>query len=176
MNIDPVSVPIGGRFVRIVDREWSDPLDPTFAARPPGQRWNPVGMVCLYLNADIATARANLYHRFEGLPFGPEDLDPVTAPMLIDVAISDGVGADAFTDTGLSALGLPTTYPLDADGVVIPHRVCQPIGAAAFDAGLDGVDARSAELGGIRELAWFPRGRTPDLVRRRPFEQWWPTH
>jgi hypothetical protein len=110
---------------------------------------------------------------FDGLPYGPEDLDPVTAPVLVDVAVPDGEAADAFTDDGLISLELPTSFPLDAQGDPIPHQACQPLGQAAFDAGLDGVDCRSAADGGVRELAWFPRGRTAQEVSRRAFDRWW---
>lgn len=167
------TVVIGGPYHRVADPDWSDPLDPSFAGAGSGQRWNPAGLPCLYLSAGLATARANVARLFAGLPYGPEDLDPVTAPVLLDVRVPDGRAADAFTDDGLLALGLPTSYPLDDHGDVIPHRACQPLGQRAFDEGLDGVDARSAAAGGVRELAWFPRQLAAEVLSRRTFEEWW---
>lgn len=167
------TVAIGGPYHRVADPDWPDPLDPSFASVAPGQRWSPPGLPCLYLNADVATARANVGRLFDGLPYGPEDLDPVTAPVLVDVAVPDGEAADAFTDDGLIDLGLPISFPMDAQGDLVPHQACQSLGQAAFDDGLDGVDCRSAARGGVRELAWFPRGRIAQEVSRRAFDQWW---
>ncbi len=165
--------PIGGRYFRVAHPEWSDPLDPSFSSRPPGRRWNPPGLPCLYLSHDVATARANVYRQFAGVPFVPESLDPATAPQLVEVDIPEGQAADAYTDEGLAALGLPATYPHDANNNVIPHEVCQPIGQDAYDANLDGIDYRSAAPGGTRELAWFPREIQPIRTSARPFNQWW---
>ncbi len=167
------TVTIGGSYHRVADPDWSDPLDPSYASVAPGQRWNPPGLPCLYLNADIATARANVGRLFDGLPYGPEDLDPATAPILLDVTVPEGEAADAFTDEGLTSCGLPTTFPLDTQGNPIPHHRCQTLGQAAFDAGLDGVDSRSAAHGGIHELAWFPRDRAPQELSRHAFDRWW---
>lgn len=166
-------VPIGGVNLRVADPDWLDPLDPTFAAQPPGQRWNPAGLACLYLNSDVITARANVERLYAGLPYGPEDLDPAEAPVLIEVTIPYGTAADALGNAGLLDMGLPASYPRDGAGDVVPHATCQPIGRAAFDAGLDGVAARSAAPGGERELAWFPRGIGPTVVATRRFEDWW---
>jgi hypothetical protein len=165
--------PFNAPFFRVADPDWPEPLDPGFAAQGDGQRWNPTGLPCLYLNFDVQTARANVNHRFEGQPFGPADLDPATAPTLIEVSVPSGMALDASTDAGLESIGLPISYPVDAAGTVIPHDTCQPIGAAAFVAGHDGVDCRSAAPGGVRELAWFPREQTATETTRQPFETWW---
>ena len=172
-RVNFVSCPIGGRYLRVVDWHWSDPLDATHAAQPPGRRWNPAGLRCLYLNADLETARANAMSFFEGRPVSIDEVDPASAPHLVEVDIPDGVAVDAFTNTGLVALGLPASYPHDGAGSVVPHSRCQPAGKAAFDAGFDGVDCRSAVEGGNRELAWFPSDREPGLVSRDPMPQWW---
>ncbi|WP_419842063.1 RES domain-containing protein [Candidatus Poriferisodalis sp.] len=164
---------IGGTYYRVADPDWSDPLDPSFASAGLGRRWNPPGLACLYLNADVTTARANVWRLFVGLPYGPEDLEPATAPVLVNVAVPDGEAADAFSDDGLVRLGLPTSFPHDGEGELVPHRTCQPLGQAAFDAGLDGVDARSAAAGGVRELVWFPRGRPAQQLSRLSLDQWW---
>ena len=166
------AVAIEGPYCRVADPEWADPLDPSFAAAT-GQRWNPPGLACLYLNRDEATARANVRRLFTGLPYGPEDLDPATAPLLVSVAVPAGQAADAYSDDGLVSLGLPDTYPRDVDGGLISHSICQTVGQAVFDAGLHGVDYRSAAPGGDRELAWFPRGSSAREESRRAFEDWW---
>ena len=167
------TTPIAGLYYRVADPDWSDPLDPSFASASPGQRWNRPGLPCLYLNWDEATARANVMRHLVGLPYGPEDLDPATAPLLLGVAVPGGEAADAYTGDGLLALGLPTTYPHDVNGDSVSHDVCQPVGQAIFDAGLDGVDYQSAAVGGVRELAWFPRDSIAKETSRRAFDDWW---
>ena len=112
-------------------------------------------------------------HRFAGLAYGPEDLDPATAPVLVEVTLPAGQAADAYSSDGLASLGLPHTYPHNADGSPIPHSACQPIGKAVRDAGLDGVDYRSATAGGDRELAWFPRSAAAQRRSRHTFDDWW---
>ena len=121
-----LTVSIGGLYYRIADPDWADPLDPSFAWAPPGRRWNPTGLACLYLNHDQTTARANVPNRFVGPPYGPEDLDPATAPLLLGVDVPDGEVAGTYTDAGLAALGLPDTYRHRTAGDVIPHHACQP--------------------------------------------------
>lgn len=166
------TVPIEGSYCRVADPEWDDPLDPSFSAAI-GQRWNPPGLECLYLNRDETTARANVLRKFAGLAYGPEDLDPATAPLLINVEVPAGDAADAYTDAGLKSLGLPVTYPCDADGGTVSHSSCQAIGRSVHDAGLHGVDYRSAASGGDRELAWFPHGLAAQEGVRRAFDEWW---
>jgi len=100
-------------------------------------------------------------------------VDPATAPLLLTVELPNGDAADAFTDQGLVELGLPLTYPSDANGDAIPHTTCQPIGQTVFDAELDGVDCRSAAYTGRRELAWFTRTSRAHELPRRGFEKWW---
>jgi RES domain len=163
---------VGGRYLRVADPEWVDPLDASFAARD-GPRWNPPGLPCLYLNADEKTARANVERLYVGLPYGPEDLDPEEAPLLVEVDVPAGTALDCYSNAGLSAVGLPTTFPRDTVGGLVPHSTCQPTGFDAFEAGLDGVDARSAAPGGDRELAWFPRANTATETSVRPFEDWY---
>ncbi len=163
---------IRGTYFRVVDPEWDDPVDASHAARGNGQRWNPPGMPCLYLNHDRHTAQANIRRKIDIQPFAGF-LDPQTAPVIIEVGLPEGTAADAFTPQGIQALGLPTTYPLDANGETVPHEQCQPIGQAAFDAQLDGVDCKSAAPGGNRELAWFPRERTAHVVSQQQIDQWW---
>lgn len=164
---------IGGRYLRVADPEWVDPLDASYAAHGDGQRWNPPGLPCLYLNADEMTARANIDRLYVGLPYSAEDLDPDEAPLLVEVDIPAGTALDAYSNAGLSAAGLPTTFPREVVGGLVPHATCQPIGVAAFEAGLDGVDARSAASGGDRELAWFPGSHVATEISVRQFEDWY---
>lgn len=180
--MNPAQHPIGGAYVRIADPDWSDPLDASFAASS-GGRWNPAdggrgvpsgGLPTMYLSADVTTARAIVRARLAGLPYGPEDLDPVSAPVLADVQIPDGAAWDLRSDEGLAAVGLPTTYPVDADGRAIGWSVCQPIGLAAWEADTDGVLCRSAAFGGGEELAWFVRDRLATApAPPRSFTEWY---
>jgi len=93
--------------------------------------------------------------------------------VLIIVEVPAGQALDAVSNDGLTEIGLPNTYPLDSAGEIIAHSVCQPIGAAARDAGLDGVASRSAAAGGDRELAWFPRSEPAVATERLSFDAWW---
>lgn len=172
----PVELPDGRAWLRVADEQWEDPLDPSFAQLH-GGRWNPPGsFATLYLNEDIATARAQVEHLVSGFPVEPEDLD--VPFVLVTVALPRSQSAaDAVTDEGLERLGLPSTYPFD-DGSVIPQATCRPIGAAVHLGGLRGVRSRSAATpdGSGRELAWYP-ARISSKARRiapdRPFDDWW---
>ena len=161
---------------RVVDPAWADPLDPVSAAHE-GGRWNPPGSFgVLYLNLGEDVARANVARLFAGLPYGPEDLDPDTAPMLVEVTLPEEDDVDAVTTDGLAQLGLPASYPLDAVGVTVPRSTCQPIGQMLWEVGELGVVCLSAAFGAEsgRELAWFASpGRTRLAVKaRRPFNNW----
>ena len=177
--IDPIAerLPDTASWLRVADPAWEDPLDPSFAGIH-GGRWNPPrSFPVLYLNEDLATARAQIVRMLEGSPVDPEDLD---APyVLITVRLpARQVVADAVTEEGLDRLGLPPTYPRDDTGGTVPRERCRPIGAAVKLAGLRGVHARSAATpgGSGRELAWFP-ARPSSRARRvspdRPFADWW---
>lgn len=168
----------GHRWWRIADPSWTDPLDPTFAEER-GGRWNAPGShPTLYLNEDVVTARLNLRLFIDQMPYGPEDLREDSAPSLIGATLPRAQQvADAHSPEGLTALGLPTTYPrATRRGGIVPHSTCQPIGSEVRAAGLRGVRARSAQVadGAGRELAWFPatsRSRaTP--VARLAFATW----
>jgi len=168
-----LDVVIGGRCLRVADRDWVDPLDPTFAAQPLGSAGTRRALTVSTSTGITRLLGANVTRLFASLPYGPDDLDPATAPLLVEVTIPDGAAADAYTPVGLAVLGLPASFPLDSRGAPIPHVKCQPHGQYAFDAGLDGVDARSAAAGGDRELAWFPRGQTLVADPAVPFDDWW---
>lgn len=167
----------GNHWLRLADPAWADPLDATCAAQR-GGRWTPPGgPATLYLNETVATARANLRRFLAGTPVEPEDLDGDGGYALVEVTLPDGQQVlDAHSTAGLAAVDLPPTYPLDRSGGLVRHATCQPIGQAAFDAGLDGVHCRSAASetdAGLRDLAWFPRTRTATALETRPFGDWY---
>ncbi len=161
---------IGGTYLRIAEADWDDALDASFA-QAAGGRWNaPASHNTLYLNADEVTARANLRANFAGLPYGPEDLNPAHAPHLVEVAVPTGEACELRTADGLAEVALPTTYPANADGDLVPWKDCQPIGARALAAGLDGIACRSTAEGGREELAFFPQAHRPPATQRNRHE------
>lgn len=167
----------GHEWFRICEAAWTDPLDPGFA-QARGGRWNPPdSWPTLYLSEDIVTARLNLDAFISGWPYRPEDLSDETGPHLaVAVLPRSQTVADVHTPEGVSAVGLPSTYPFDESGVAIPHDVCQAIGVAVNEERLRGVRCRSAPapLGAGRELAWYPatsRSRA-HLVERRQYTDW----
>jgi RES domain-containing protein len=178
VNLSVVSLPPRRVWLRVADADWVDPLDPSYAATH-GGRWNPPGSFpTLYLNADVATARAQLEHLLAGSPVRPEDLDDEAYVLVAAELPLRQTAADAVTVTGLTGLGLPATYPLDGRGVEVAHAVCQRVGVRIQDRGVRGVLCRSACTpdGSGRELAWFPadaRSRArPVWDRPRPLGAW----
>jgi hypothetical protein len=176
--IRPIPEPLPDRhhWLRVADESWEDPLDPTYVETH-GGRWNPPGSFpVLYLNEDVATAKAQITQMLAGWPMIPDDLD--RGYVLVTATLPRGqVAADAVTDAGLEALGLPDTYPLD-HGTAIGHEECQPIGAAVKLAGLRGVHARSAATSDDRgrELAWFPArpsSRARKVAEDQHFTEWY---
>lgn len=158
-------------YFRIADAHWTDPLDASHAARGTGQRWNPPGIPCLYLNGDRPTVDANLRRVIGPYPYA-QFLDPATAPVVLEVELPRGVAADVYTPQGVSEVGLPSSCPLDHSGNLVPHQRCQAVGQAVLDVGLDGVDCRSAAPGGDRELAWFPLDRQATVLTKHTFDDW----
>jgi hypothetical protein len=129
----------------------------------------------VYLNRDVRVARANVLARFSGLPYGPEDLEPSAAPVLVSTEVEPDDFADLVSDAGCVAAGLPATYPKDDAGLSVPHAACRPVGRVAWDAGLPGIACRSAAPAappGGEELAWFPRGRRLKALSVRLFDDW----
>jgi hypothetical protein len=171
----------GGPYLRVADPAWEDPLDGRHAANR-GGRWNPPeSFRVVYLCAAVDVARANVYRKLAGQPYGPEDLRPGAGPVLVRTRVPEDRYLNAVTDAGLRDLGLPKTYPLDSRRRPVPWRRCQPIGLRAWEAGLPGVAARSAAAVDARarvsatspmeELAYFGQRK----LRRgavRPFDEW----
>ena len=162
------TIPRGGPYLRVADPDWDDPLDGRYAAER-GGRWNPSeSFPVVYLTSSVAVARAYVFQKLEGQPYGPEDLK--TGPLLVRTRVPDNRYLNAVTDAGLRDVGLPKTYPLDSHRRLIPWRRCQPIGLQAWERGLPGVAARSARADG-EELAYFG----PRKLRRgavRSFDDW----
>jgi hypothetical protein len=165
----------GGEYLRVADPSWADPLDGGYAAIV-GGRWNPpASFPVVYLCASLEVARANVHRKLSGHPYGPEDLDPDAAPVLVATRVREDAFVDAVSDAGCRSLGLPKTYPRDSRGRTIGHQRCQPIGQAAWDAGEPGIAARSAAPRTSRrgeELAFFPRRRRLRAGRTLRFDDW----
>jgi RES domain-containing protein len=157
----------GGRHYRVCDPTWADACDAT-KAQPYGGRWNaPGSFPVLYLNANVATARANALRRYEGEAFGLFDLNPSERPHLQIVTIARCWAADAITTAGLRSLGLTDAYPKG-----VTWKACQKIGQRVYDAKLAGVACRSAALEGGEELALFELRALKTRHQRLRFEEW----
>ena len=171
----PLLVTRGGVYVRVADPDWDDPLSGEFA-KARGGRWNaPGSFPVLYLNGDERVARANVLQRFAGLPYGPEDLEPSAAPVLVSALVPEDDFVDVVSEAGCVAVGLPATYPADDDGAPVSHEACRPVGRAAWDAGLPGIACRSAAPAappGGEELARFGRGEALTPLQVRRFLDW----
>jgi hypothetical protein len=166
----------GGRYLRVADPEWADPLEGSYSMQS-GKRWNARGSFpVVYLNATIEVARANCDEWFAGQPYGPLDLDPDKAPVLVETDVPTAEYADAVSDSGCTALGLPSTYPLDASGAKVPWSACQAIGQRLWDEIERGIACRSAALPrGVvgEELAYFQRGERLSPLRVRSLRDWY---
>jgi RES domain-containing protein len=168
----------GGPYFRVADPSWEDPLEGEHS-KAHGGRWNiPGSFPVVYLNGSYSVARANVRRKFAGLPYGPEDLDPAAAPVLVGAEVPEDDFVDVVTDEGCMAVGLPDSYPRRPDGEPIGWRQCQPIGQRAWDEGLPGIACRSAAPGAARddeELAWFQRSRALRRLGITKFDDWfWP--
>lgn len=165
----------GGEYLRVADPAWDDPLDGRFAQRR-GGRWNaPGSFPVVYLSRSAAVARANVARLLTGQPYGPEDLRAEAGPILVTTSVSEDLYVDVVTGAGCAAAGLPTTYPRDPGGEIIPHEACQPIGRAAWDSGAPGIACRSAAPAapaGSEELAWFQRQARLRPLAVSSFEGW----
>lgn len=173
-----VRLPDGRCWLRVAKSWWTDPLDPGFAGER-GGRWNPPGShPTLYLNGDVVTARMQIQAMLAGYPVDVEDLDAAAFVLVAATLPRDQWCADAVSEDGVEALGLPASYPRTPSGEPIPRTVCQPIGASIREDGLRSVWCRSAGMpdGRGRELAWFPatsRSRARAVWEEpRPLSEW----
>ncbi len=164
-----------GRYLRVADPDWSDPLSGAYA-RERGGRWDPPGgFGVTYLNASVDVARAQVRHKLEPRGVRPEDLEPDHGPVLVHTDVPEDEYVDAVSAAGLRALELPVTYPRNEDGEIVGHAVCQPIGQRAWDAEERGIACRSAaETAPPRgeELAYFDREHL-ERQRTERFADWY---
>lgn len=164
-----------GTYFRVADPDWEDPLD-GLPGVTSGGRWNPPGSFpVVSLNRSVSLARLFVAHRLRGQPYGPEDLDPETAPSLAHADVPEASYVDIVTDDGCRSAGLPVTYPFESQSKVVPHAVCWPIGERAWLQGEPGIACRSATKGAAtsdEELAWFQRGSQLALSNLQPFSEW----
>lgn len=176
MTTDRMHVTRGGAMCRVAKPAWSNPLDTTHS-KARGGRWNAPGAFdVLYLNATVDVARAQVRWMYAGLPYGPEDLDPAEAAVLVTVEVPNDEFLDAVTLEGLKALGLPATYPLADDGDPVPWPACQVIGQSAYDDGEAGVACLSAATHADgEELALFTPNATTSarMTRIHAFNDWY---
>lgn len=168
----------GHEWLRIADRDWIDPLDPSYAAIV-GGRWNPPeSFPVLYLNEDVVTARLNVRAFVSAWPYEPEDLRADTGPVLVGATLpSQQRVVDVHTPDGVAQVGLPVTYPTDTEGAMVAHETCQPIGTTVKAAGYSGIRCRAAQSpdGEGRELAWYPAAAetSATLTTRLDYEGWY---
>jgi hypothetical protein len=137
----------------------------------------------LYLCRDLLVAAANARKNFEGEIHSLYDLNPEFRPMLLEFSLGRAPGhrfVDAVSNAGLSALGLPESYPLSASGAKLPHARCRAVGFAAYESDEAGIACRSAaESTGAswvgEELAVFDRATGLAAPgKRRGFAAWYP--
>jgi len=141
-----------------------------------GGRWNPAGSFpVVYLNRTVSLARLFVAHKYRNTPYGPEDLDPAEAPLLVVTNVPSREYVDVVTDRGCRAAGLPASYPRTDDGREVEWDACQPVGALAWQEAEAGIACRSATSGAVKadeELAWFQRDHQLQPISSQRFEDW----
>jgi len=172
-----------GQYFRVCDPEWTDCTDTTFSKRA-GGRWNEAGRFgVLYLCRDLLVAAANARKNFDGEIHSLYDLKPEFRPVLLEFSLGRSPGhrfVDAVSGAGLSALGLPASYPLTASGGTVPHARCRSVGFAAYESDEAGIACRSAAESTStswvgEELALFDRASGWAVSgKRRGFAEWYP--
>lgn len=165
----------GGRYYRVANPNWADPLDPSYSKRY-GGRWTPPGEFgALYLCAtiDVAAANARAQHRNRAIKLF--DLRPQARPSLVMVNVPENRFLDVITDAGIAALRLPHAYPFG-----VAYERCWPIARRAYEEHIAGVACRSnAEATSTfwvgKELALFDYSLPVRRVGKiKPFAQWYP--
>jgi len=118
-------------WLRLTQPQHHDAFDMSYA-REIGGRWNPPrSWLALYLNDDMATVHAQVRHLFAGRGIDPDDLDDAAPIELTTATLPQRQRvADAVSDTGVTSIGLPATYPLDDVGVIVDHALTQSAGAS----------------------------------------------
>jgi hypothetical protein len=120
---------------------------------------------------------------FDGEIHSLYDLNPEYRPALLEFSLGRAPGhrfVDAVSNAGLSALGLPASYPLNASGGKISHARCRAIGFAAYESDEAGIACRSAAESRVaswvgEELALFDRAAGLAAAgKRRGFAAWYP--
>ncbi len=128
------------RLFRVVPAA-SDPLDVSHSVRR-GGRWNPAGAFpTLYTCCSLRIARAIVQERLRRTTTFLVDLESDALPRLSTIGWA-GPAVDVATAPGVTAAGLPATYPAD-----VAHATTQPLAAAWHQRGEQGVLCRSATLG-----------------------------
>jgi hypothetical protein len=165
----------GGRYYRVVNPRWVDPLDASFS-KTYGGRWTPPGEFgALYLCAtvDVAAANARYQHRNRAIQLF--DLRPEARPSLVMVNVPENRFLDVVSDAGVAALRLPRVYPFG-----VAYERCWPIARRAYRERVPGVACRSnAEATSTdwigEELALFDFSLPVRKVgKTKSFAQWYP--
>ena len=167
----------GGACNRLAEPHWQDPLETSFSKQY-GGRWNAPGSYgALYLNMTEQMARIQVEHKLAGHPYDIEDFDPANQHDIVEVDVAGTDALDLVSRDGLQEVGLPASYPHDADGQPVPHEQCHPVGQAAYDEPLPAIACRSAAAGAEKtdeELAVFDRDvGIVTQIARRPFADWY---
>lgn len=170
-----------GRYYRVCDPHWDDCCDTSFS-KSRGGRWNPSGAFgVLYLCRSLAVAAANARQNFVGEIHSLYDLKPQFRPVVVEFTIArtpQRSFVDAVTESGLSAVGLPASYPFSGKAKV-SYNACRQVGVAAYAALERGIACRSAAEAtptswSGEELALFDRSQAlARRRRRRPFADWY---
>jgi RES domain-containing protein len=165
----------GGPYYRVCKPSWGDCGD-TSHARLRGARWNAPGEHgVLYLNRTVRMAALQAHENFRGEAHELFDLRPERRPHLQVFGVPAAEYVDAVSAEGLTAAGLPVTYPEDAG-----WALCQRVGRDAYRRGERGIACRTACPGGgdpdHEELALFERGGEPPARpgERLEFAAWFP--
>jgi len=161
-----------GTLFRVTDPSWSDPLDTSYS-KVHGGRWNPPGAFgVLYLCGSVLVAAANARKTYENEIATLYDLLPEVRPDLQYVEIKVTSFVDVFTDAGIRAIHLPSSYPRNTT-----WKRCQNIARQLYEKRERGIVYRSAATLSVigEELAIFDRSLS--LVKRGKrirFSEWYP--